>query len=96
MKCKEEWRTQEWHNVRNSLRGKWMKNPDWCVLQLRLFVGNIPTAPIEKLCVVCNYLQGHLFRTKKLPDEIYHKITRLRAECCAEYRRKRIALGVLP
>jgi hypothetical protein len=88
MKCKEEWRTDEWHKVRESIKGLWKTNPDKALNTIKQYVGNIQDANIGKLCVVCNYFQGTLFRTKQLNDDTYQMISPYRTEICTEYKKK--------
>lgn len=90
MKCKEEWRTPEWHKLREALKGNWMTRPDWCLSNLKLYVGDIQSAPIGKICVVANYLTGSLFRIKKLSDSTHEKVSQFRAQIFAEWKKRRI------
>lgn len=55
----------DWQNLRQSLVGHWMKEPDVCLKKIIRWMGNISTAEIDKLYIVLNYLTGSAFRMKK-------------------------------
>lgn len=79
----------EWQKVRVSLLNQWNVRPDWCLAQLRNYLGPINKAPEHKLKIVLNYLTGHGFRTKAIKE--YDKIQRLRAEISAEMKRRKFS-----
>ena len=58
--------SKEWQKLREKLLNHWMQRPEWCCRQLRNYLGNVGTAPIEKLNVVMNYLTGTGFRTGRI------------------------------
>lgn len=91
MKCDESYRTPEWYQVKESLKGHWKNNPEYCLGRLKQYVGNIETATIDKLCVVGNYLTGSMFRVHKLlTDETNRKVSEFRALIFAEYKKRKI------
>ena len=51
-------KNKEWQNVREELLGNWSKRPDWCIKQLRQYLGDISSADEDKLRIVANYLTG--------------------------------------
>lgn len=82
---------EEWQRVRKSLLGQWKKRPDWCVSQLRLYIGNIKTADEDKLRRVQNYLTGTSFRTGTISSRDNPSIPKLRAEISAEMKRRKFS-----
>jgi hypothetical protein len=79
----------EWQKVRESLVGQWKKRPDWCVSQLRTYLGPVHEAPEEKLLIVLNYLTGTGFRTGAISSRDNPKISKLRGEISAELKRRK-------
>jgi hypothetical protein len=59
-----------WQKVRKRLVGRWKENPQWCVSQLRSYLGPIDEASEDQLRIVMNYLTGSGFRTGRIkhPD----------------------------
>ena len=86
---KEIVKDPERQKVRKSLLGQWKKRPDWCVAQLRRYIGNIRTADEKKLRIVLNYLTGTAFRVGTISSRDNPSIARLRAEISAELKRRR-------
>ena len=66
----------EWQKVRESLRGKWMANPQGCCNVLRKYLGSIKSTQNHKIIIVMNYLVGSGFRTGRIKHSC---ITQLRA-----------------
>lgn len=77
----------EWQKVRESLIGQWKEKPEWCCQQLRKYLGNIKTAPYNKLRIVQNYLVGTGFRTGRIKHEC---ITKLRNNLTIEFKRRSV------
>jgi len=59
-------RSDEWQKVRQSLLGKWMKEPEWCCTQLKKYLGALNKTDNDRIRVVMNYLTGTGFRTGKI------------------------------
>lgn len=78
-----------WQKTRKSLIGQWKTRPDWCVSQLRKYIGNIKTADEDKLRIVMNYLVSSAFRTGAISSRDNPSISKLRAEISAELKRRR-------
>lgn len=76
---------EEWQKVRQSLLGKWMKDPEWCCKQLRNYLGNIKRTSYTDLRIVMNYLTGSFFRTRKN----HQCVIKLRAEISIEMRKRK-------
>ena len=79
----------EWQKIRKSLLGQWNVRTEWCLQQLRNYIGPISSAPEHKLKIVLNYLTGTGFRTKAIKE--YDKIQRLRSEITAELKRRKFS-----
>lgn len=86
---KEIVKDPHWQKVRQSLLGQWKTRPDWCVKQLRSYLGNINNADEKKLRIVLNYLTGTGFRTGTISSRDNPSIAKLRAEISAELKRRR-------
>lgn len=83
---KELVKDPEWQKLRKSLEGQWKKRPEWCVEQLRKYLGPIEKTSEDKLRIVLNYLTGTGFRTGRIS---HPEITKLRAEISAELKRRK-------
>ena len=79
----------EWQKIRKSLLGQWNIRPDWCLKQLRDYLGPIETADIDKLRIVLNYLTGTGFRTKAIKE--FDKIQKLRTEITVELKKRKFS-----
>lgn len=79
----------EWQKVRQSLLGKWKSNPDWCIQQLRNYLGPISETEEDKLIIVLNYLTGSAFRTGVISSRDNPKISKLRGEISAELKKRK-------
>lgn len=79
----------EWQKLRQSLLGKWKTNPDWCIQQLRDYLGPIQEADENKLIIVLNYLTGSGFRTGVISSRDNPKISKLRGEISAELKKRK-------
>lgn len=55
-------KNKEWQKIRQSLVGKWKKEPTKCCKILEDFLGNPETADIDKLRILKNYLYSSGFR----------------------------------
>lgn len=86
---KELVKDKQWQNVRKSLLGQWSKRPDWCVLQLRKYLGSINSASTNKLKIVQNYLTGTGFRTGTISSRDNPSISKLRAEISVELKKRK-------
>lgn len=86
---KEIVKDPEWQKVRESLEGKWKDHPDWCVKQLRNYLGPIDKADEKKLKIVLNYLTGTGFRTGTISSRDNPSISKLRAEISAELKKRK-------
>lgn len=79
----------KWQKLRTSLIGKWKEHPDWCVHQLKNYLGNIHSADEKKLKQVLNYLIGSAFRTGRISSIKNPEIAKLRAEISAELKKRK-------
>ena len=59
-------KNQEWQKVRESLLGKWNKEPEWCCNKLTEFLGPLSKTTDDKLRIIMNYLTGSGFRSGKI------------------------------
>lgn len=80
----------KWQKVRESLLGKWSSSPDWCIKQLRNYLGSISSSDEDKLRIVMNYLTGTGFRTGKISSRENPSISKLRAEISVELKKKKV------
>ena len=78
-----------WQDLRKSLLGRWKKNPDWCLQELRNYLGPISKADDGKLIIVLNYLTGTAFRTGAISSRDNPKISELRGEISAELKKRK-------
>jgi endonuclease-3 len=78
-----------WQRIRNSLIGKWTSEPDWCLNQLRSFLGNIKSSSDYKLLIVSNYMSGTGFRTGRISSKKNPGIGKLRGIISAEIKRRK-------
>jgi len=79
-------RDPKWQKVRKSLLGQWKKRPEWCVKQLRLYLGPIPKASDDKLRIVGNYTTGTGFRIGRIK---HPSIQQLRDDISKERKRRK-------
>jgi hypothetical protein len=79
----------EWQKVRESLLEKWKTKPNWCIIQLKKYLGNIKTSDEKKLIIVLNYLTGSAFRTGIISSIDNPEISKLRGEISAELKRRK-------
>lgn len=79
----------EWQKVRKSLLNKWKKDPDWCIKELRKYLGTIKTTETDKLRIVMNYLVSSGFRTGKISSIDNPEISKLRGEISAELKKRK-------
>ena len=86
---KEIVKDPEWQKIRKSLLGKWKEKPDWCIQQLRKYLGSIESASDDKLKIVLNYLTGTAFRTGTISSRENPSISKLRAEISAELKKRK-------
>jgi hypothetical protein len=86
---KELVKDPEWQKVRQSLLGKWTDRPNWCVSELRDYLGHISSADEKKLKIVMNYLTGTGFRTGTISSIKNPPIAKLRAEISAELKKRK-------
>jgi hypothetical protein len=56
----------DWQNLRESLVGHWMEEPEMCLRKIKNWLGNVSTAETDKLYIILNYLTGSAFRMKKI------------------------------
>lgn len=82
-------RNDEWQDVRKSLLGQWKERPNWCVAQLRKYLGSIHSTNEKKLRIVMNYLTGTGFRIGTISSRDNPSIPRLRAEISAELKKRK-------
>jgi hypothetical protein len=82
-------KNKEWITVREKLIGNWKERPNWCVDQLRKYLGNFSTTDIDKLRTVLNYLTGSGFRSGKISSRDNPSIPKLRAEISAELKKRK-------
>ena len=86
---KELVKDPNWQRVRNSLIGKWTTDPNWCLNQLRSFLGNIKSTSDSKLLIVINYMTGTGFRTGRISSKKNPGIGKLRGIISAEIKRRK-------
>jgi hypothetical protein len=86
---KEIVKDPEWQKIRESLKGQWKENPEWCIKQLRRYIGPIKTADEKKLKIVLNYLTGTGFRTGTISSRDNPSISKLRGEISAELKKRK-------
>lgn len=79
----------QWQSLRKSLLGQWTLRPDWCILQLKKYIGNIHTSDERRLKQTLNYLTGSGFRTGRISSKEYPEISKLRAEISAELKKRK-------
>jgi len=78
-----------WQTLRKSLLGNWKERPNWCVAQLRKYIGSVQSADEKKLKIVLNYLTGSGFRSGKISSRDNPSIPKLRAEISAELKKRK-------
>jgi len=81
--------SKEWINLREKLKGQWIKNSDWCVKQLRDYLGPINKSDENKLRIVLNYMVGSGFRSGIISSRDNPSIPKLRAEISAELKKRK-------
>jgi len=86
---KEMVKDPSWQKVRQSLLGQWKEKPNWCVAQLRKYIGAISSADEKKLKIVMNYLTGTGFRSGSISSRDNPSIPKLRAEISAELKKRK-------
>ena len=86
---KEIVKDKEWQKLRKSLLGQWKEKPDWCVQQLRKYLGSIDSTSGDKLRIVLNYLTGTGFRVGTISSRENPSISKLRAEISAELKKRK-------
>ena len=86
---KELVKDASWQKTRISLLGKWKEQPNWCVSQLRKYLGNIHTCDDDKLRIIMNYLTGTSFRVGAISSRNNPSIPKLRAEISAELKKRK-------
>jgi hypothetical protein len=59
-------KNKEWQALRESFLGRWKKEPEALVQELRDYLGPLNEAPTEKIKIVLNYLTGTGFRLGKI------------------------------
>ena len=79
----------QWQKLRQSLLGQWSKRPDWCINQLKKYIGNIHNADELKLKRTLNYLTGTAFRTGRISSISHPEIAILRANISAELKKRK-------
>ena len=87
---KEIVKDKEWQKLRKSLLGgRWKEKPDWCVQQLRKYLGSITSTDEKKLRIVMNYLTGTAFRVGTISSRENPSISKLRGEISAELKKRK-------
>jgi hypothetical protein len=86
---KEIVKDPSWQKVRKNLIGNWKERPNWCVAQLRKYIGSVQSADEKKLKIVLNYLTGSGFRSGKISSRDNPSIPKLRAEISAELKKRK-------
>lgn len=86
-KIKDLVKDPDWQRIRKSMIGKWNEYPSWCCKQLRDYLGNITTCPINKLRIVMNYLTGTGFRTGRISHPCVNQI---RSSISSEMKRRTV------
>ena len=76
-----------WQKVRESLIGQWKERPEWCIRQLRAYIGPFSKTSDDKLRIVMNYLTGSGFRTGRIK---HSDIQKLRDAISIERKRRKI------
>jgi hypothetical protein len=79
----------QWQKVRQSLIGHWIKDTDWCLSQLRKYLGNIKTTSDYKLLIVMNYMIGSGFRMGRISYIEHPGIGKLRGQISAEIKKRK-------
>lgn len=79
----------EWQKTREKILGQWKERPNWCISQIRRYIGNIHTCDINKLRITMNYLVSSGFRTGKISSRDNPSIPKLRAEISAELKKRK-------
>lgn len=79
----------EWQKLRQKLIGQWKNRPDWCIQQLREYLGPINKSSDEKLYIVLNYLTGTGFRVGMISSRDNPEIAKLRGEISAELKKRK-------
>jgi hypothetical protein len=67
-----------WQKIRVSLLGRWKGSPEWCINQLKGYLGSIDDAPDDRLIIILNYLTGTAFRTGMISSRDNPQIAELR------------------
>lgn len=88
-KMSELVKNKEWQSIREKLIGQWKERPNWCVAQLRKYIGSVHSADEKKLKIVLNYLTGSGFRSGKISSRDNPSIPKLRAEISAELKKRK-------
>ena len=78
-----------WQKVRKKLIGQWKERPNWCVSQLRNYIGNMSTCDEDKLRITMNYLVSSGFRSGAISSRDNPSIPKLRAEISAELKKRK-------
>jgi hypothetical protein len=86
---KEIVKDPSWQKVRQNLIGNWKERPNWCVAQLRKYIGSVHSADEKKLKLVLNYLTGSGFRSGAISSRDNPSIPKLRAEISAELKKRK-------
>lgn len=76
----------KWQAVRESLLGKWNKDPEWCCAQLRKYIEPISKATVTQLRIMMNYLTITPIRMGKIKHPCINK---LRAEISMEMKKRK-------
>jgi len=58
-----------WQKCRESLVGKWNKEPEWCCAQLRNYLGPVSSATDVQLRIMWNYLSSSGFRIGRIKHQ---------------------------
>lgn len=82
-------KNKEWQKVRESLLGQWKTKSEWCIKQLRDYLGPIDEASEDKLKIVMNYLTGTGFRIGTISSRDNPGIPALRGEISAEMKKRK-------
>jgi hypothetical protein len=79
----------EWQKTREKMLGMWKDRPNWCLSQIRHYIGNIHSCDIDKLRITMNYLVSSGFRTGVISSIKNPPIAKLRAEISAELKKRK-------
>ena len=86
---KEIVKDPSWQKLRRELLGNWKERPNWCIYQLRKYIGDIHSTDEKNLKIVMNYLTGSSFRTGTISSRDNPSIPKLRAEISAELKKRK-------